>query len=331
MICFVQSRPPCGVLIQLGNRHGLISRIISSTFWNPFPIVQRPLPLGTGPTVPRSLSITTPLFLDCFFNFFPFPPLSVWATIFFPTFPPHPARGIIDIVAHLDALDGGKVDANLRAIRVNPGIIRGDPLAAEYHAPGQAPLATEGDASEDDVSPVSAAAEEDVPDFFPPPACQHKFFATWDSLATNIARVPAQTNTPTFRFVRDFLAVASHLLPERAGSTTVPRAHLAAEELQVQCLLLRQQVQQWRRRIAEQSQRFSPPSQVTCPRPVVQTSSSPALTSAANWLRTGCCTTPSGALNLKQAAFFLAFAVDLDVSWLPFVPSLTSFCFSKLI
>eukprot|EP00435_Cladocopium_sp_Y103_P046459 s3073_g13.t1 len=228
-----------------------------------------------------------------------------------PFTPRYWAHRIMDIVAHIDALDGGKVDDNIRAIRLNPGVIRGDPTAAEYHAPGHGHSATDSDVSDDDVSPMSSNPDDDLPDIFCAPAYRHQFFATWDSVASTILRAPVQPNTPHFRFVRDFLAISSRMVPSPRHSPALHAPELASEELQVQGPLLRQQVLHWRRHVAEQEKTFAPSAQLQCQRQVVTGGSSPALSTAAEWLRDGCCTAPDGALNLKQAAFLLAFAARL--------------------
>lgn len=223
----------------------------------------------------------------------------------------------MDLISHVDALDGALVDANLQSVRLNPGLLAGNPHAREVGC--QHDIAhDEGDEPLDDISSCCDSLDEPEPDscFNATLGLQRQYAETWQDFSALVSQVPVGVAKPTFQFVSDFISVSSRLSPGQPGRPQ--RAPVHAEDLQVQYDLLHQDLLRWKQSLLEA---VSVPTPFEHPSPCAHfpaSSSFPATRTAAAWISHGECQDPRGHLNLKQCAFLLAFALDLDVSRLLF-------------
>lgn len=219
----------------------------------------------------------------------------------------------MDLISHVDALDGALVDANLQSVRLNPGLLAGNPHAREV---GCQPDLTHDESSEplDDVSSCCDSLDEPEPDSCGDAAFgfQRQYAQTWQDFSDLVLQVPVAAAGPTFQFVSDFISVSSRLSPGRPGGPQ--RAPVHAEDLQVQYALLHQDVLRWKQSLLEAASVPTPFEHPSLSAYFPASSSFPATRTAAAWISHGYCQDPRGHLNLKQCAFLLTFALDLDVS-----------------
>lgn len=229
------------------------------------------------------------------------------------------ATGSLDILNNIDCLDGQMVDINVQAVRTNPGTLRAVPDATVFTSTHSLPER----ASDDENSIASEAPASGDEDFqWQIPLLPGRGFdLSWGQVERQVMYpVSVVTTTVALQYATGFGQVHSHLLPPSSAHTLPvrpnPSAVSTAAPLLPHLRVLRQQVRAWCRSVSDSS--------TTSSRGIAPQSSSPIRSSAldvvVSWLRDGLCGT-GVAFNHRQA-LFLAFAVDLDVSWLHTKPTI---------
>lgn len=220
------------------------------------------------------------------------------------------AHRIFDVIANMDALRGTCVDDNVRSVRMHPGLLFGDPSAQEHLGHEQAPGSPHSTAS---VSTVSEAAMLDLEeDSGPPRPREHarNFDETWAGLLHYVEHCCVAASQPAAHYMAELYALHESLRlplpPADHSASTAPSADATSFSQ------LRQDVLHWRK---------APPAPA-CEGPVAPlrhpclTSSCPVLDTMYEWLQAGCCNSPTGQLNARQALFLVVFALRLQVAQL---------------
>lgn len=224
-------------------------------------------------------------------------------------------QGILDVLANLDALQGAQVDNNVRSVRVNPGLLRGDALAQDHDPNNMLDIS--------DVDSFSAGSDPTASDmdgvdfdvdlsYVGLPAATG-FDCTWDEMSSFLTHGPATSHRPTAQYALEFAAAAFPLRPTNFPASGFRSLH--SDTLSLQLPLLRQQWAAWRQ--SHEHLLKQPPLKpllLPCPSPQISESVSlPALALVEQWLRDGCSQDLDGGVDHKQAAFLVLFATCLQV------------------
>ena len=217
----------------------------------------------------------------------------------------------MDVLANLDALAGDCVDANVQSVRLHPGVLFGDPSAEEHLPDGCVPgspssAASASTASESLHSLLDADSEPCLP-----AASVRNFDETWQGLVRYMEQCCVASSQPSAHYMAELYALHETLrMPFSSASGSSPSESLLPMDHFNQ---LRQDLLQWRKECVD-TETDSGDTSVPAPFPPVR-SSCPVLDTVQSWLMSGCCSLPSGEMNLQQALFLVVFALRLQDSF----------------